>query len=70
MATIFDDKKFGMEFLDDIVAWITNHFSADEIYQPDAIKEAIDNLNWGPEDVFTEAQLEMWAEENDYIREE
>lgn len=66
----FDDKEFGANFLENIIDWIIDHFSADEIYTPDGIKEAIDNLNWDPEDAFTEAQLETWAEDNDYIKEE
>ena len=72
MATTssYSDKEFGANFLENIVDWITEHFSADEIYTPTGIKEAVANLNWDPDDIFTEIELETWLLDNDWVKEE
>lgn len=44
----YDDKKFGAEFLTDIVGWITSHFTPDEVYDEKVLRE------WALENGFVE----------------
>lgn len=53
---------------DEITDYVKNNFAIDDIYDESAIKQHI-NRNYTPEDVFSDADLNIWATDHGYTKE-
>ena len=63
--------------LTDVFTWLQNHFAIEdyvkvkmEYFGYDEITDYIKSKNWKPDDVFSEEDLEQWAEENDFKKDD
>lgn len=52
---------------DMILDWVRGEVSVDDLYGEDAVKQYIKE-SFNPEDVFSTAELSVWAFENGYRR--
>lgn len=65
-----EDSGFGGAFLTEIVEYIADNFTPDELYSDETICEAArDHMEdfYDPEDVFESDKLSAWATENGYV---
>lgn len=62
-TSMSDDKEFGTYFLQDILEWVKERFSPEEIYEDDTLKDYVSG-NFDPEDVYDKDVLKEWAVES------
>ena len=58
--------KFDLDILDEIIDWIIDNMSMDEVYTETQVKDHV-QLSFSPSAIFDESELGEWARDNGYI---
>lgn len=59
----------AQSLVDDIISTLKDDLDIDDIYDADEIKSYVQN-NFNPDDVFSENELELWAIDNGYTKQD
>lgn len=63
----FLNSVIGTGLLESSLDWIKNNMSIEEVFGEAAL--LTDAANYDPEGIFSKTTLEMWAEDNGYVKE-
>lgn len=61
------DRKFGEEITDHVRDAVANCFDPDQVYDLGALIDCV-KRNSNPEDIFGNAELEAWANDNGWTK--
>lgn len=62
----FLNSVIGTGLLEEAISWITSNMSIDEVFGENKLIEEAKNFD--PEGIFDKETLEMWAEDNGYVK--
>lgn len=67
-----ENTKFGEAFLQEIVDWIAEHFTPDDVFLREEIVQDVRDgcYSYSPEDLFEYDALCLWAEQNGFYHPE
>lgn len=73
-TTRFEDSAFIEEVIDSdllgkAIEWMQEQLTPDQVFDKSELIEHIQDA-YGPGDVFSESDLGVWAEENDFVKKE
>lgn len=68
MTTHLQEERFGISFFGDIVEYVADNLTIDEVYNKEQIKEFFEN--WAEDHGYlSEDGLDDWAIDNGYVKE-
>ena len=62
-----DEREFGLNYYSELVEYIANDLSPDQVYTFEALKEWVDGQDI--DDLYHKKDLEYWAEHNGFVLE-
>lgn len=74
-TTTYQDNKFGLDFLEHIVEWISENMKPEEVFDDTDLRrwaESNDFVDAGDVEPYhcKERDLEEWAKDNGYVKED